>query len=178
MSRLRVNDRAATEIGKSGAWGAAFVASPLQLQEVRMAVQSGSQTTSSVDYGDYAQDEERGYGWVSFSGVLLLILGVLNIIEGIAAISNSHFFVGNTHYIAGSLNTWGWVVLCIGVVQLLVGVGVFVKNQFARWTGVVILSINAIAQLLMMPAYPFWSLTMFAVGILGIYGLIAYGERI
>jgi hypothetical protein len=60
-------------------------------------------------------DDERGYGWVAFAGTLLLILGPLNFIEGLAAINNAHFFVANTHYIAGSLNTWGWVVLCIGV---------------------------------------------------------------
>jgi hypothetical protein len=30
----------------------------------------------------------------------------------------------------------------------------------------------------MMPAYPFWSLSLFAVDILAIYALIAYGKRI
>jgi hypothetical protein len=29
-----------------------------------------------------------------------------------------------------------------------------------------------------MPAYPFWSLTLIAMDILAIYGLIAYGKRI
>jgi len=82
------------------------------------------------------------------------------------------------NYIAGSLNTWGWVVLCIGVIELLVGLGVFAKNQFARWTGVVILSVNAVVQLMMMPAYPFWSLCIFTLDILAIYGLIAYGQHI
>jgi hypothetical protein len=128
--------------------------------------------------GDTPYDEERGYGWVMFSGVLLLTLGTINIIEGIAAIGNAHFFIANTHYVFGSLNGWGWTVLILGAIQALVGVGVFVKNQFARWTGVVVLSLNAIAQLLMMPAYPFWSLAIFAVDILAIYGLIAYGKRI
>ena len=60
----------------------------------------------------------------------------------------------------------------------LVGLGVFVKNQFARRTDVVVVAANAIAQLLMMPAYPFWSLTIFAIDIVAIYGLIAYGKRI
>ena len=41
-----------------------------------------------------------------------------------------------------------------------------------------ILSLNCIAQLLMMPSYPFWSLTIFTLDILAIYGLIAYGRRI
>ena len=142
-----------------------------------MAVPTSQSTRESAAYEAY-DDADRGYGWVAFAGVLLLILGTINLIEGIAAIGNAHFFVHNTHYIAGSLNTWGWVVLCIGVVQLLVGLGVFVKNQFARWTGVFILSLNMIAQLMMMPAYPFWSLAIFALDVLGIYGLVAYGHRI
>ena len=66
---------------------------------------------------EYAEDDDRGYGWVMFAGVLLMILGTLNFIMGIAAIGNAHFFTANAHYVAGSLNTWGWVVLCIGALE-------------------------------------------------------------
>ncbi|HYB28043.1 MAG TPA: hypothetical protein VEF89_15600 [Solirubrobacteraceae bacterium] len=142
-----------------------------------MAIQTPKATREPGGYEAF-EAEDRGYGWVTFAGVMLLILGTLNFIEGIAAIGNAHFFVGNAHYIISSLNTWGWVALCIGVVQWVVGLGVFVKNQFARWAGVAVLGLNAIAQLLMMPAYPFWSLCIFAVDIVAIYGLIAYGKRI
>ena len=134
-------------------------------------------TQAPASYEDYA-DDDRGYGWVIFAGVLLLMTGTLNFIEGLVAIGNSHFFATNTYYITGSLNTWGWIVLCIGVIQWAVGVDVFVKNQFSRWVGVVALAGNSIAQLLMIPAYPFWSLSIFALDILAIYGLIAYGKRI
>jgi hypothetical protein len=41
-----------------------------------------------------------------------------------------------------------------------------------------VLSVNAIVQLMMIPAYPFWSLCVFALDVLAIYGLIAYGKRI
>jgi hypothetical protein len=123
-------------------------------------------------------EEEHGAGWVTFSAVLLLMLGTINFIEGIAAISNAHFFVADAHYVIASLNTWGWVALCVGVVQWAVGLGIFVRNQFARWAGVAILALNAVTQLMMMPAYPFWSLTIFAVDIVAIYGLIAYGQHI
>ena len=142
-----------------------------------MAVHTGGATQAPGQYQSYA-DEDRGYGWVSFAGILLIIVGTLNTIEGIAAIGNAHFFVANQHYIFGSLNGWGWTVLCIGVIELAVGFGVFAKNQFARWAGVFILSVNAIAQLLMIPAYPFWSLCIFALDVLAIYGLVAYGSRI
>jgi hypothetical protein len=139
-----------------------------------MATQAERQVQSSY----YEPYDDRGQGWVMFAGVLLLTLGTLNVIDGIAAIGRSHFYVGNAHYVFGDLRTWGWIALCLGALQLLVGLGVFVKNQFARWTGVVVVSLNAIAQLLMMPAYPFWSLSLFAVDILAIYGLVAYGNRI
>jgi hypothetical protein len=122
-------------------------------------------------------DDDRGYGWVMFAGTVLALVGTLNIIEGIAAISRSHFFVGNAHYVFGDLKSWGWTVLIIGAIQLLTGFGVLMKNQLARWVGVGFAALNAIAQLLMIPSYPFWSLTLFAMDILIMYGLIAYGGR-
>ncbi len=141
-----------------------------------MSVQAGPPATRTPPYGAY--EEERGQGWIVLAGVLLLTLATINIIEGIAAIGNARFFVANAFYITGDLNAWGWTVLGIGVVQLFVGFGVFVKSQLARWTGVAILGLNAIAQLLMMPAYPFWSMCVFAIDILAMYGLCAYGNRI
>jgi|SRR5689334_23769953 len=120
---------------------------------------------------------ELDTGWIVFSGTLLLMLGVIDVIYGIAAIGNARFFVHNTNYVVGSLNTWGWVTLCLGVVELLVGVGVFVRNQLARWVGVVGLSIGAVVALLEMPAYPLWGLTLFATSILAVYGLLAHGAR-
>lgn len=138
-------------------------------------------TTANREYvpSDVARnDDDQGSGWIAFAGVLLLIVGTLNIIEGIAAIDKANFFVANTHYIAGDLSAWGWTALFLGIAQILVGLGIFAKNQFARWAGVAVLSLNAIAQLLMIPAYPFWSLAVFSVDILAIYGLVAYGARV
>lgn len=37
---------------------------------------------------------------------------------------------------------------------------------------------NALARPLMIPAYPLWSLAIFAIDILAIYGLIDYGQQI
>ena len=126
---------------------------------------------------DTSEETAAGYGWIIFGGVLLLLIGTINFIEGIAAISNAHFFVGNAHYVIGDLNTWGWIAVIVGVVQWIVGVGVFAKMQFARWAGVAVFAINAVTALLTMPAYPFWSLCVFAIAILGMYGLIAHGQR-
>src|ERR1700709_1329093 len=58
-------------------------------------------------------------GWWVFAGVLLLVAGVLNIIYGIAAIGDSKFFTENATYIISGLHTWGWVMLIIGVLELV-----------------------------------------------------------
>jgi len=126
----------------------------------------------------YVDWEDRGSGWIAFAGVLLLMVGALNVIEGIAAIGNSRFFVHDTSYVFGSLKTWGWIIVCIGAIQLAAGVGIFTRSQLARWTGVIVLSFAAIAELLMMPAYPFWSLALFAVNIVAVYGLVVAGGRL
>jgi hypothetical protein len=46
------------------------------------------------------------------------------------------------------LNTWGWVVLTIGAVRVLAGIGTWAGNQVARWAGILMAGLSAIAQLL------------------------------
>lgn len=119
----------------------------------------------------------EGSGWITFAGVMIVIVAALNIIDGIAAISSSSFFVGDARYVFSDLNTWGWIVLVIGVIQLIVALGVWAGNQLARWTGVLIVSLNAIAQLLFIPSYPLLALAIFTLDVLVLYGLVAHGGR-
>jgi hypothetical protein len=137
------------------------------------------QTPAGERAGDrYDYDAERGDGWVTFSGVMLMILGVLNFIYGIAAIDDANFYVRDAEFVFSDLNTYGWILTVIGTVQVLVALGIWARNGFSRWMGVLFASLNAIAQLLWISAYPLWSLAIFTVDILIIYGLITYGGRI
>jgi hypothetical protein len=133
-----------------------------------------TQAQASQRSGVRARAEE-GRGWLTYAGVLMLIGGVLNIVWGVAAIGNAHFFVANAHYVISDLNTWGWITLVIGAVVLVAGINIFNRATWAIWVGVVALSLNAVSQLLSIPAYPFWSLAMFALTMVAIYGLVAYG---
>jgi hypothetical protein len=110
-------------------------------------------------------------GWWVFAGVLLLVAGVLNIIYGIAAIGDSKFFTENATYIISGLHTWGWVMLIIGVLELVAAFSLFSGGEFGRWFGIFIASLNAMGALLSIPAYPFWSLAIFALAIIIIYKL-------
>jgi hypothetical protein len=126
---------------------------------------------------DFGKPESTGEGWLLFAAIILAIVGVLNIIYGIAAIGDSSFFVGDTEFILSGLNTWGWVSVILGALQLLACVSVARGGQFGRWFGILAASLNAVAALLSIPAYPFWSLAVFAVDLMIIYGLAVYGGR-
>ncbi|HEY3190423.1 MAG TPA: hypothetical protein VGJ70_23230 [Solirubrobacteraceae bacterium] len=123
----------------------------------------------------YDETAGKGYGWVIFAGSMLAMVGSLNFIYGIAAISNSKFFVRDAQYVISDLNTWGWVLLSIGVIQFLAAFAIWTGSEIGRWIGIISAGLNAIAQMLAIPAYPFLALALFSVDILVIYGLAVYG---
>ncbi len=51
------------------------------------------------------------------------------------------------------------------------------QTQLARWVGVSAAALSGVAQLLFIQSYPFLSLTVFALDILVMPGLLVYGGR-
>jgi len=137
-------------------------------------------TTQDYDVGARAYSSvpgdppPSGGGWVTFAGVMLGLTGLWNLFDGIAAISSAHVYVANADYVFSDLNTWGWIVLALGVIQCLAAFAVFSGNEFARWFGIASASVNALGQLAFVPAYPVWGLAMFAADILIVYALAVY----
>ncbi len=127
---------------------------------------------TTADYG-----KGPGSGLLIFASVLLGVVGLFNLLDGIAAIAQSAFFVANTRYVIGDLRAWGIAVTVLGGLQVLAAFGVMAGNQLARWFGVAILGINAVAQMFFIPSYPFWSLMIIAVDVVGLYALCAFGGR-
>jgi hypothetical protein len=119
--------------------------------------------------------EKTRSGWVTFAGVMLFIAGVLNVIYGIAAIGDSKFFVQDQKYILSNLNTWGWVTLILGVLQLFGAFSLWAGGLYGRFVAILAASLSAVAALLAIPAYPFWSLAIFAIDIIVIYQVAMYG---
>lgn len=120
-------------------------------------------------------EDTRGKGWVLFAAALLMTLGVMNVIDGIAAVGNSQFFVRHAHYVIGDLGSWGWAVTVIGVGQGLTGLAVSRGSQVGNLVGIGFALANALCQLMIMQAYPFWSLTLFTLDLFVVYALVVYG---
>ena len=70
----------------------------------------------------------RGTGRATFAAILLLIAGTLNIVYGIGALDSANIFVNEKRFILDDLNTMGWVLIILGVVQLTGGFSLLAGN--------------------------------------------------
>jgi uncharacterized membrane protein SirB2 len=119
----------------------------------------------------------RGVGRAWLAATLLLIAGTLNIIYGIGALDDANIFVNDKRYIFTNLNTMGWVLIILGVIQLAGSFSLFAGNTFGRVIGIIGASLGAIAALLSIGgAYPWWSLGIFFLCIYIIHGIFIFGE--
>jgi uncharacterized membrane protein HdeD (DUF308 family) len=131
--------------------------------------------TRAIDPSTY--DVDPGRGWIVFAGTMLALAGVLNIVYGIAAVGNSKVYARGAEYVLGDLNTWGWILLVAGIVQVVAAFGVWAATEWGRWIGVLAAALNIFVQFFALPAFPARSMVMFFVDVIVIYGLLTYGGR-
>ena len=119
----------------------------------------------------------RGAGRVVFAATLLLIVGTLNIIYGIGALDDANVFVNDTRFILENLNTLGWVLIILGIIQLTAGFSLMAGNAYGRVLGIIAGSLGAIGALLSIGgAFPWWSLAVFALCVYVVHGIVVFGE--
>jgi hypothetical protein len=119
----------------------------------------------------------RGAGRATFAAILLLIVGALNIIYGIGALDSANIFVGEKRYIFTDLNTMGWVLIVIGLLQLTGGISLMSGNTYGRIIGIIGGSLGAIGALFSIGgANPWWSLGIFFLCVWIVYGIVVLGD--
>jgi hypothetical protein len=119
----------------------------------------------------------RGAGRAAFAAVLLLIAGTLNIIYGIGALSDANIFHNGQRYVFTNLNTMGWVLLVLGVLQLTGGFSLMAGKTYGRVLGVIAAGLGAIGALLSISGpNPWWSLGVFALCVYILHGILVLGQ--
>jgi hypothetical protein len=119
----------------------------------------------------------RGTGRALLAATLLVIAGTLNIIYGIGALDGANIFVNDKRYILTNLNTMGWVLIVLGVIQLGGGFSLMAGNTYGRVIGIIGGSLGAIAALLSIGgSYPWWSLALFFLSVYIVHGIFIYGD--
>ena len=119
----------------------------------------------------------RGAGRATFAAVLLLIAGTLNIIYGIGALDSANIYANDTRYIFTNLNTMGWVLIVLGVVQLTGGFSLMSGKTYGRVIGIIGAGLGAIGALLSVGgANPWWSIGIFALCVYILQGILVLGD--
>ena len=112
-----------------------------------------------------------------FASVLLMVAGTINIIYGIGALDDANIFVNDTRFILDDLNTLGWVLIILGVIQLTASISLIAGNTYGRVIGIIAGTLGALGALFSIGGdNPWWSLAVFAMCVYVVHGLIVFGE--
>jgi len=118
-------------------------------------------------------------GMVIFAGTLLLLVGGFNVIYGLVALFKDQVLaVTKAGLVAFDVTTWGWITLVIGIIQILVGFGLFGGRSWAIVAGVVLAVLSGFNQIAFLQAQPVWSTIIIAIDVLIIYALTAHGREL
>jgi hypothetical protein len=129
-----------------------------------------------------AGDVEIGsaLGWRFFAGIVMLLLGIMNLIDGIIAITDSDVFEQNLSTVprlpvTDNMAVWGWVVLIVGFVMMVLAFPVIVGFPWARFTGIAVCGVDLLLEFAFLAHFPLWSLIIIFLNILVIFGLAVRG---
>ncbi|KQR52223.1 hypothetical protein ASF88_11725 [Leifsonia sp. Leaf336] len=124
--------------------------------------------------------QTRWIGWGWFASIMILLSGALEVLFGILAIllPASQYFTTREGTTVFYVSLWGWWHLLIGIVLIAAGIALANGRVWARVFAVVVVAINAVSQLLSLPAQPWWSIVVFTLDIVVIYAITVHGREL
>jgi hypothetical protein len=136
--------------------------------------------TSANDDVDMRPSQVSGWvGWIVFASMMMIISGVFSIIWGIVALARDEVFVvAGRNVINLDYTAWGWIHVILGVVVLVAGIYLLQGSMVARVIAMVVAMLSAIGNLLVISAYPIWSVIVIAVDVLVIYAVTVHGHEL
>jgi len=114
-------------------------------------------------------------GWISFAGLVMIILGGLAFFEGLIAVfEDGYYVVSESGHLVFDVNTWGWIMILWGIIIVLTGLSLMAGQGWARWVSILLVSLNVYAQLgfLGNSSYPLWSLIVLTLNIVVLFALV------
>jgi uncharacterized membrane protein HdeD (DUF308 family) len=118
-------------------------------------------------------------GWLTFAGVVLIVAGVYNGLSGLGALSDDDTIAAQAQEVLFGidLTVWGWLLLIVGVLQILGGVLIFQRNIWGLWIGVIFACLSAFLAVFMIFPFPIWALTIITIDLLVLYALLTRSEE-
>ena len=125
-----------------------------------------------------ANSRVRRSGWVTFAGIVGLVVGGYNALSGIAALTDDNTITAQAKDVLFGigLSAWGWLWLIVGLLQLFAGVLILRGNEWGRWLGISLAGLSALITVFVIFVFPLWSIAVLTLDCLVLYGLITQSE--
>lgn len=120
----------------------------------------------------------RGPGpseWILFGAVVMFVVGGMNAVLGLVALLKDEVFMVTTSRLVleADWSVWGGTLLVWGGLLVVVALGLVRAAGWARWTAIVLVVLNLIAQIVLFPAHPLWCTVVIALDTLVLFSLTA-----
>jgi hypothetical protein len=120
-------------------------------------------------------------GWISFAGIVIIIVGGMDMLQGLVAIFKDEYVVATSKGLAIlDVTAWGWSTLIWGALLIIAGVGLLGGAGWARWLAIIGVAVNAIGQVGFLAnypqAYPLWNVLIVALNIVVLFALTAHWQ--
>ena len=118
----------------------------------------------------------RATGWATFTALFLLLVGVMNVLWGIAALSDEQNFSERGLLFSG-LETWCWVILAIGLFEMLGAALVANRHPFGVVVALTVASFGLLGHFVAIGAYPVWSVLMMTMNALILWAATVHNDE-
>jgi hypothetical protein len=132
--------------------------------------------TRSPRAGAVRGARDVGSGWIAFAGAYLAIAGGMHIIWGIVALSNKSAF-HEDGLVWSKLDTWGWIAIVLGALQIVAGLMIFARQFAGQWLGGVLAVAGVFLCFIAAGAYPIWSVMALVANGLVLWAVTAHGDE-
>lgn len=114
-------------------------------------------------------------GLVLFAGVMMVANGILSVFEGAVAVARHGIYASTPNYVYKfDLTSWGWIHIALGAMVALVGLGVIGGRTWARFLGILLVSLSLFANFMFLPYYPLWAIVLIAIDVFVLWALCTY----
>ena len=119
-------------------------------------------------------------GWIYFAATMMVISGIFSIIWGIVGLVRDQVFVVGARGNVVNLDytTWGWINLIMGIVVFIAGLCLLTGSVLASIVAVTLAVLSIVGNLLVIAAYPIWSVIVISVDVLVIYAITVHGREL
>jgi len=104
-------------------------------------------------------------GWVTFSGVLIAILGVFNVVWEL---------FNEAALVYSNLEFWGWFFIVVGALQILTAILLFTRSGFGAILAILGASVSAMIAFFALLANTDWALAILALDVIVLWSVTAH----